>query len=417
MFEKAKEKLKVSLRELLYSEKFGKWISGGESITGAQVDEETVFNLSVVWACVNAVSQTVGSLPIHVYRRVDEGKKRAPEHYLYDLLKNNPNPNVLPSTFKEFMVVNALTWGDGFAEIEFDVMGRPLALWPIASKRVNPIMVGREMFYDITIDKVYRLPAEKILHLPGLSFDGIRGTTPIAKCREAFGIALATQEFGGRYFSGNANPGGVLTSPEALSDKAYDRFTKMIERRHQGLEKAHRFMLLEEGTKWEQIGLSPADSQFLEGRKFSVDDIARMFRVPPHIIGNLDRATFSNVEQMSVEFLTHCIMPWLVKFEEAIYKRLIPANDKQNFFAEFLIDRMLRGDIKTRYEAYGVGLDRGFLSINDVRRMENMNEVKFGDKYYKAVNLAPIDQPAPQTLPAPAPAPQPEPQEEGADNE
>jgi HK97 family phage portal protein len=391
MFEYAKSKVKTALRELMYSEKFDRWIRSGESQTGVVVDQSTVFNLSTVYACINAIAQTVGSLPLVLYKRVGEGKERATEHYLFDILRNNPNPNILPSAFKEAIMGNVLTRGNGYAEIEFDVMGRPLALWPIASSRVRPVQVGTELSYDITLEnKIARVPAHRIFHVPGLSFNGIEGVTPIEISREAFAMALSNQEYAARFFKNDANPGGILKHPAKLASDAYDRLKKQTENMHMGLEKKHRFMLLEGGLTWEKTGLSPADSQLLEERKFSVTDIARMFRVPPHIIADLERATFSNIEMQSIEFLTYCIMPWLVKFQEAIQKRVIPAVDKSKYFAEYLVNALLKGDTKTRFEAYGIGLDRGFLSINDVRAMENMNEVEGGDKYYKAVNMAPI---------------------------
>lgn len=391
MFENAKRKIKQSLRELMYSEKFERWIRSAESITGVTVDEDTVFNLSVVYACINAISQTIGSLPLILYRRVGEGKQRAVDHYLHDILRNNPNPNILPSTFKECLMANTLTWGNGYAEIEFDVMGRPLALWPIAASRVKPRLVGKELVYDITLDnKIARLPAFRIFHLPGLSFNGIEGVTPIQKSREAFGMALARQEYAGRYFSNDATPPYAITHPGKLGPESYDRLKKEIEDMHRGLEKKHRMMLLEGGLTLEKIGIPPADSQLIEGQKHSVSDICRMFRVPPHIIGDLERATFSNIEMQSIEFLTLCIQPWLVKFEEAIQKRVITEDEREKLFSEFLVAGLLRGDIQTRYIAYGTGLDRGFLCVNDVRRMENMNEVDGGDKFYKALNMAPV---------------------------
>ena len=391
MFENAKQKIKQTLRELMYSEKFERWIRGAESITGVTIDEDTVFNLSVVYACVNAITQTIGSLPLILYKRVGEGKERASDHYLYDILRNTPNPHILPSAFKESIMANVLTWGDGYAEIEFDVSGRPLAFWPIPASRVKPRLIGKDLVYDITLDnKIARLPAFRIFHVPGLSFNGIEGVTPIQKSREAFGMALASQEHAGRYFSNDGTPPFAIKHPGKLGQEAYDRLKKEIEDMHRGLEKKHRMMLMEGGLTLEKIGMSAADSQLLEQRKFSVSDIGRMFRVPPHIIGDLERATNNNIEQQSIEFLTLCIQPWLVKYEEAIQRRVITEDDRDKYFSEYLVAGLLRGDIKTRYEAYGIALDRGFFCVNDVRRFENMNEIKGGDVFYKALNLGPI---------------------------
>jgi len=395
MFETAKAKIKSAMRKLIFSEKFSRWIRSGEStITGVNVDEESVYSLSVVYACVNAIAQTIGSLPVILYKRVGNGKERFPKHYLYDLLHDNPNPNILPATFQETIMTNVLTWGNGYAEIEFDNAGRPLAFWPIHASRVKPKLIGKELFYDVYLDtKTARLPADRIFHVPGLSFNGIEGITPIQKSREAFGMALATQEHGGRYFKHDASGGLILSHPGRLGKEAHDRMKSEIEEMRSGLDKKFRILLLQDGIKPDKMGLSPQDSQLLEERKFSVNDIARMFRVPPHIIGDLDRATFSNIEHLSIEFLTHCILPWVVKYEQAILRRVVPQYERKEIFAKFLVSGLLRGDIKTRYDAYGVGLDRGFLCVNDVRRMEDMNEVEGGEQYYKALNLAPINGP------------------------
>ena len=391
MFEKAKAKIIQSLREVVFSEKFRKFVYGAETSTGITVDQTTVFNLSTVYACINAIAQTIGSLPIDLYRRNGEDKIKDTKHYLYDLLHRKPNPYMLPSAFKEAMMGNTLAWGNGYAEIEFDIMQRPLALWPIPSGRVKPQLVNQELVYDVTLnDRVARLPAYRIFHLPGLSFNGISGVTPIQVSREAFGIAMAEQEYAGRYFKNDANPGGVLEHPARLTDEAYDRLKKEMELMHAGLKNSHRMMLLDGGMKWTKQGLSPADSQLLEQRKFSVNDISRMFRVPPHIIGNLDAATFSNIEQQFIEFLTLCLSPWIGKFEEAINQRVIQHHERVILYSKFNVNSILRGDIKTRYEAYGLGLDRGFLSVNEVRRFEDWNDIAGGDVYYKALNLAPI---------------------------
>ena len=383
-------------RAVKYSEKFNRRVSSvGESASGAIVNEETVFNIATAYSCVNIISQTIGSLPLKVYRRMDEGRETANKHYLYDVLHNRPNPYMIPSAFKECVQASVLTWGNGYAEIELDRAGRVLHLWPIYANRVTPRLIDGVLYYDVHVsnEDTQRLPAEKIFHVPGLSFNGISGTTPIQKSRESFGQALAAQEYGSRYFKNDANPGGVLKHPQSLSDEAFKRLKKTISENHEGLSNKHRFMLLEEGMSWEKVGLSPQDSQMLETTKYSGTQISGMFRVPPHMVGLLDRATFSNIEQQSIEFLTGGIYPWTKKWEEAIGLRLFMDFERPEYYAEFISDGYLRGDIAARTSYYSTGIQNGWLSVNDIRRKENMNPVAGGDKYFRQLNLTALDAP------------------------
>ena len=399
MFDKTIAAIKagyVAYRTVQYSEKFNKWISAsGESTSGAIVNEDTVYNISTVYSCVNVISQTIGSLPLKLYQKDGENRTTADKHYLYDILHNRPNPYMLPSSFKETLTAHVLTWGDGYAEIERDVMGRPLYLWPIHASRITPRLISGEMFYDIYIvgGDIRRLPAEKIYHVPGLSFNGISGTTPIQKARETFGNALAAQEYGSRFFSGDATPNGVAVHPGVMGDKAYKRLKESLQEGRKGLKGQHRIMLLEEAVQYTKVGLSPEDAQLLDSQKFSSNQICGMFRVPPHMVGIMDRATFSNIEQQSLEFMTGCIYPWTKKWEEAINLRLLMEAERGKFYAEFVSDGYLRGDIAARTVYYSTGLQNGWLSVNDIRRKENMNPVPGGDKYFRQLNLTALDSP------------------------
>jgi HK97 family phage portal protein len=229
----------------------------------------------------------------------------------------------------------------------------------------------------------------QVLHIPGLGFDGLLGYSPIAMAREAVGLAMATEEFGARFYNQNAQPGIVLKHPNRLSNEARDNLRKSWEDSHRGLDKAHKAAILEEGMSLEKIGIPPDDAQFLETRKFQRSEIASFFHIPPHMIGDLDKATFSNIEQQSLEFVVYTMRPWLVRWEQAINQKLIL---QENYFSEFLVDGLLRGDIAARYSAYAVGRQWGWLSANDVRELENMNPIDGGDTYLTPLNMLPAEE-------------------------
>jgi len=370
-------------------------LSGWTTATGITVTPETALQSTAVFACVRVLAETVASLPLPVYRRLPSGgKERAPDHYLYSILHDQPNPEMTSFEFREVLMGHVVTWGNGFAEIEFDGAGRARALWVLRPDKMNVRRRSGRLEYIYRLpDKVggreVVLPAERIFHLRGLGFDGLVGYSPIHLARQAVGLAMATEEFGARFFGNGARPGAVMEHPGKLSDEAHERLRKSWEERHQGLEKAHRIAILEEGMKLHEVGIPPEDAQFLETRKFQVVEIARLYRVPPHMIMDLERSTFSNIEHQSIEFVVHTIRPWLVRWEQAIRRDIFLPGDRKVFFAEFLVDGLLRGDVKSRYEAYAVGRQNGWLSANDVRELENMNPIDGGDVYLVPLNMIP----------------------------
>jgi len=411
--EYAKNKVGKFLREVVFSEKINRWVRNlTESTSGANVDSTTIFNLSSVYASVRNISEDIGMMPINLYERLDEGKRKADDHPLHSLLRIAPNPLLTPMQFKETAMAHLLTWGNAYAEKEYDVAGRVIALWPIHPSRVTPFRVRLEKWYRIQIPNAaeVELPASHIFALHGLSFDGLVGVSPLTYCREVYGSALATQEYANRYYSGDANPGGVLSHPNRLGDEAYNRLKASIEKEHMGLERKHRFMLLEEGLKWEKIGLSPQDSQMLESRKFSVEEIARIYRIPLHKIQSMDRATFSNIEHQSIEYVTNTISPWTVRWEEAITQQLL--NNETQFYPKFLMAALLRGDIKSRFEAYAVGRQWGWYNVDEIRELEDMNPLpnKTGKTYLVPSNMIEVGG-KPKPVEAGPAIPEEEPQE------
>lgn len=374
-------------------------LSGWMTATGLHVTPETALQITAVFACVRVLAETVASLPLPVYRRLENGgKERARDFYLYPILHDLPNTEMTSFELRETLMGHLGTWGNAYAEIELRPgYGRAKALWPLRPDRMRVRRRNRNLQYVYRLpDKVggrtVVLPAERILHIHGLGYDGLVGYSPIHMARQAIGLAMATEEFGARFFKNDATPGGVLEHPGELSDSAHKRLQESWEEKHSGLEKSHRLAILEEGMKFKDIGIPPEDAQFLQTRKFQVIEIARMYRVPPHMIMDLERGTFSNIEHQSIEFVVHTIRPWLVRWEQRIKQDIFLPGERDTYFAEFLVDGLLRGDIKSRYEAYSIGRQNGWLSANDVRELENQNPIDGGDVYLIPLNMIPAGQ-------------------------
>lgn len=384
-----------------------RWSSWGTA-AGVSVNESNALQVAAVYACVRVLAETLASLPLPLYRRGAGGQKtRAPDHYLYSLLHDAPNPELTSFEFRETMQGHLGLWGNAYSEIEIDGAGRARALWPLRPDKMSVSRQNGALTYEYRLPKpdasgrtVAILPAERVLHIRGLGFDGIRGYSPIELTQQAIGLAMATEEFGARFFGNGARPGVVLAHPGHLSDEAYDRLKESWEQRHQGLSSAHRVAILEEGITLTEVGIPPEAAQFLATRKFQVAEIARIFRVPPHMIQDLERATFSNIEHQSIDFVVHTIRPWLVRWEQAINMRLLLAAERRQYFAEFLVDGLLRGDTASRYSAYAVGRQNGWLSANDIRQMENMNGIPGGDLYWMPLNVQAAGTSAPSSGPA-----------------
>lgn len=372
------------------------WIDAGIITTGAagvSVSVEGSLRLAAVWACVQVLSQTMATLPLMVFERLERGKRRAPDHPLFDLLHTQPNPLMTSAEWRLQQVANVVMWGNAYSEIEESAGGRVLALWPLRPDRMEVRRSERGLVYTYTLPdgKRVTLGAERVLHVRGLSGDGVMGYSRLAQMRQAVALGLAAEEFGARFFGNDARPGGVLQHPGVLGDAAHSRLQGSWESRHGGLARSHRVAILEEGMTYQQIGIPPEDAQFLETRTFQAEEIARIFGVPAHKIGLLDRATFSNIEQQNIEFATDTIRPLAVLWEQAILTRLMSQADRERYFAEFVVEGLLRGDTASRYAAYATGRQNGWLSANDIRELENMNPVEGGDVYLVPLNMAPAE--------------------------
>jgi HK97 family phage portal protein len=292
--------------------------------------------------------------------------------------------------FRETLMGHLLLWGNSYSQIIRNGHGKVVALYPLLPDKMK---VGRsengEIYYLYTSEgKEYLLRNTEILHIPGLGFDGLIGYSPIAMAKNAIGMALATEEYGAKFFSNGANPGGVLEHPGVVKDP--HRIRDSWNQVYQGTSNAHRVAVLEEGMKFSPIGIPPEQAQFLETRKYQTEEICRIFRVPPHLVGDLERATFSNIEHQSISFVVHTIRPWLVRIEQSINKALFSEEERHKYFVSFLVEGLLRGDYESRMRGYSIGIQNGFMSPNDVRSLENMNPIpsdKGGNTYMVNGNM------------------------------
>lgn len=370
---------------------------GGTTVSGVRVDEETAMRFIAVFACVRILAETMGQVPLIVYRRLQpRGKERATDHRLYRLLHDEPNPEITSCQWRETITAHQALWGNCYHEIESDETGQPVALWPITPKRVRieRARLTQRRLYHVSLPEGGEtiLFPEQMLHVPLLSLNGLTGLSPIGVAREAVGLGLAAEEYASRFFAGDTNVGGVLQHPGSLSDRAYERLLAHWQERHGGLSKAHRLAILEEGLKFERVGIPPEDAQFIEQRRFSVNEIARLYRIPPHLLSDVERSTSwgSGIEQQSIGYVVYTITPYAVRFEQA-FNKLIAREERATIFIEFLLDSLARGDLKSRYEAYAVGRQWGWLSADDCREKENMNELPDGrgSTYLIPLNMVP----------------------------
>lgn len=363
------------------------WLTGlfNSSKTGVNVSEDNALTFSAVYAAVRIISETIASIPLNVYVSDGETRNIAREHPIQMLLAEAPNKVSSSFTFREAMAANLVLHGNAYAKIEFNGAGRPISLVPLNPLKVEVKVLDGEKVY-IFNDKHTYLDYE-VLHFVGLSFNGLTGKSPIQVAREAVAIGLSAQEYGARFYSNGANTGGVITAPGRLSLEAINRLKASWNRANGGNSNAHGTAILEEGMKYEKIGLDPEAAQFLQSRKFQVNEIARIFRVPPSYLADLDNSsTRANVEQQAIQFVRDCITPYVRRMEVELNRKLF-REDERNYYAYFTMEGLMRGDLQARYQAYAIARQWGWLSVNDIRDLENLNPVEGGDVYLQPLNM------------------------------
>lgn len=375
------------------------WQALGASPTkaGVSVNQQTALGLSAFWACVKILGETRGSLPFITYRRTGDGsedKERATDRPEYYLLHDQPNPQMTSMVLNELAMTHLCTWGNSYQVMTFNRALKVNGFWPLRPDKTAVTRKAGVLTYETTDTpdgKRRDYPPEEILHVPGMSFDGLSGLSPISVHRETIGHGLATEQYGSSFFGDGGRPGGVLEVPEELGDEAYNRLNTSFKEK---IKDPHATVLLEGGTKYHVITVPPDDAQYIETRRFNISDMARIFRMPLAMLEEHDKAAaYASVEQFFLQFAVHTMRPWLVKFEQEINRKMFGVGQTSELFCEHLLDALLRGDLKSRYEAYHLALSDGWVKRDEVRRRENFNKLANGegDKIFVPANMVPID--------------------------
>ena len=374
----------------------------GGSTSGKAVTERSAMQMTAVYSCVRILAEAIAGLPLHLYRYTPDGSKvKAVDHPLYLLLHDEPNPEMSSFVFRETLMTHLLLWGNAYAQIIRNGKGEVVALYPLMPNRMS---VDRDkhgqLYYTYTrasdeaktmTGTTVLLPPSDVLHIPGLGFDGLVGYSPIAMAKNAIGLAIATEEYGAKFFANGAAPSGVLEHPGTIKDPSRVREAWMSQ--FGGSANSGKVAVLEEGMKYTPISISPEQAQFLETRKFQINEIARIFRIPPHMVGDLEKSSFSNIEQQSLEFVKYTLDPWVIRWEQSIQRALLRPEEKKRYFAKFNVEGLLRGDYQSRMNGYAVARQNGWMSANDIRELENLDRIPAeagGDLYLVNGNMLPM---------------------------
>ena len=374
----------------------------GSTTSGKAVTERSAMQMTAVYSCVRILAEAVAGLPLHLYRYTDNGgKEKALDHPLYLLLHDEPNPEMSSFVFRETLMTHLLLWGNAYAQVIRNGKNEVVALYPLMP---NKMSVDRDengkLYYTYYRgqDEAIRnkefavtLQPSDVLHIPGLGFDGLVGYSPIAMAKNAIALAIATEEYGAKFFANGAAPSGVLEHPGTIKDPTKVREAWMSQ--FGGSANSGKVAVLEEGMKYTPISISPEQAQFLETRKFQINEIARIFRVPPHMVGDLEKSSFSNIEQQSLEFVKYTLDPWVIRWEQSIQRSLLNSEEKKRYFAKFNVEGLLRGDYQSRMNGYAIGRQNGWMSANDIRELENLDRIPTedgGDLYLINGNMLPL---------------------------
>jgi len=374
----------------------------GNSTAGKPVTERSAMQMTAVYSCVRILAEAVAGLPVHLYRYTEDGgKEKALDHPLYRLLHDEPNPEMSSFVFRETLMTHLLLWGNAYAQVIRNGKGEVVALYPLMP---NKMTVDRDengqLYYTYRRSKEeaptmegssVTLKPSDVLHIPGLGFDGLVGYSPIAMAKNSIGMAIACEEYGAKFFANGATPGGILEHPGTVKDP--QRVRDSWNSAFGGSSNANKVAVLEEGMKYTPISISPEQAQFLETRKFQINEIARIFRVPPHMVGDLEKSSFSNIEQQSLEFVKYTLDPWVVRWEQSIQRALLTQEEKQKYFVKFNLEGLLRGDYQSRMNGYAIGRQNGWMSANDIRELENLDRIpgsEGGDLYLINGNMLPL---------------------------
>lgn len=371
-------------------------IGGGVTSSGIPVTPRRSLRIIAVYACVRVLAEAVASLPFPIYSRDQRSRVTMRDDPRWRLLNEQPNPEMTAFELWETIVGHLLLWGEAFCYRELDGAGETVALWPLLPNQTRVVRApsGARTFQTYLPGfGPAPLADEEVLYVRAFG-TGETPLSPIMLAREALGVSIAAEQYGGRFFANDARPGGLIEVAGSMDDDAFREFKARWQSGHQGLKRSHLVGVLTNGATWKDVGLPPGDAQFIETRKFGVREIARLFRVPPHMIGDLEgTVTHASIEQQAIDFVVHSLRPWLVRIEQAVKRSLFsgPRDVAAHLYPEFKVDGLMRGDLLSRFQAYAIGRQNGWLSSNDILELENRPGLGAdGDIYLQPLNLAPV---------------------------
>lgn len=368
------------------------------SKVGIHINAKNALQTTAVFACVRLVSESIASLPLFLYRKTSTGKEKATDNSLYGVLHDVPNPETDSFQFWQAFAANMLLYGRGYAEVVRNNAGQVVQMWNITTPyvKVRRNSETQELEYVVTPSgkEQFVLQKDQIFRVDWFSIDALNAFRPLELAQNAIGLGEAAEEFAADYFKNGTNVGGIIEWPEIMTDEQLESFKKDVRKGYEGLSNTARLMFLEQGAKFQKVTDSPQESQMLETRKFQVEEVARFYNVPLHMIGDLDHATFSNIEQMSLNYVIYTLRPYLVRIERAAVAQLLTSFDRQSLFTKFSVDALLRGDYKSRMDGYAVARQNGWMSANDIRSLEDMDSISSeqgGDAYLANGNMRSLE--------------------------
>ena len=374
---------------------------GMESKSGVSVDEDSAMTYSAYSAGIRIISETIASMPLNIYENLGEkGKRKAANHPLQYLLHDSPNEDMDAFTWRETAKVHVLGWGNHYSFLTRNPLKRYItSIYPMEPWRVKPEIIKTPSLGRIKVYKYmpeegpeYIINKEDVLHIHGLSYNGLIGVTPLTWYREQVGLGLAMEEYSARFFSNGTNATGVFTTDQVLKPDTYEKLKEQLKKNYAGLGKSHSSMLLEQGVKFDKISINPNDAQLLESKKFQVEEIARILRIPLHLLQSLEHASDNNIEHLGINFVVYCLLPWLKRDEQAYNMQLFMENEKGRFFTKYVVDGLLRGDTAARWESYVKAIQNGVYTPNDVLEMEDHNPYEGGDKHFIQLNMQTVEE-------------------------
>ena len=353
-------------------------------------DTDKALTLTAVWCAIRLLAESVSSLPVSVYSKQANGDKlEDSKSPIYNLVKFKPNYYQNKITFFEFIMLSICTEGNSYVQIVRNNSGTPVQLICLSPSNVTVVVNNNELFYQIDGGAV--LDSSDVLHFKTITDDGVTGLSPIDQCAKALNWGVSLEEFGSTFFSNGAKPSSILQTDRALSDTALQRLKTSFNNNYGKLKNSNSTIVLEEGLTFKPISISPEQAQFLSSRQFSIEEVARIFNVPPHMLKDLSKSSFNNIEMQSQEFVTYTLMPYITRIEQEMNLKLFRTNELGKTFIEFNVNGLLRGDVKSRTEAYKTAITNGYMSINEVRQKENLNSIEGGDKHFMQMNMTTID--------------------------